>query len=53
MEGLQGEIQEFLNQGNELHDFEWHYEVDCPLCEEDGFDTCQGHVYSDETGYLD
>ncbi len=52
MDGLLEEIQGFLHQENELSDFELHYERDCQLCA-DEFDTCQGHIYSDETGYLD
>ncbi len=34
-------------------DVEIHYEINCPLCEEDGFARCQGHPYTEEGGYLD
>lgn len=46
-------MQVFLNQENELSNFEMYFELDCPLCAEDGFRECQGHPYSNETGYLE
>jgi len=50
--GLLEEIQGFLNQKNDLVDFELYFELECQICAEEGFAECQGHIYSDETGYL-
>jgi hypothetical protein len=47
------EIADFLATQNNDRKFEEHFEINCPLCiGEDGFETCQGHLYSDETGYI-
>jgi hypothetical protein len=53
LDALLTELQAHLNAENETIDFELWYEIDCPLCAEDGFEECQGHPYSDESGFLD
>jgi hypothetical protein len=52
MDELLDEVQQFLNQENETLGFEMHYELECQICAEDGFSECQGHLYSDEAGYI-
>jgi hypothetical protein len=49
MDELLDSIQDFLNQeavASTDSDVEIHYELDCQLCDEDGFSECQGHPYS-------
>jgi hypothetical protein len=56
MADLLSEVLDFLHQelaATTDSDIEIWYEVDCPLCvDEDGFEECQGHPYSEEGGFL-